>query len=124
MYNVCAVYSNVDKVEKVVAVKRLGNELDEDLSGIPYNINHPSPHNRYFIQRNLIHDLVDDHELEEKLKNGKIDIDGNPIILNKNDKHSSRALSESSSKIGTFGRLECNPNSWSGVDCSTLVSNC
>ena len=124
LYNHCAVYSNAGKVEKVVAVERLGsNFADEDLSGLAYNINHPLPHNRHFTQRNLIHDFNDDHELEEKLRNGEIDIHGNPIILGKTSRHSWRSLSESSAKIGTFGRLECNPSSWSGIDCSKPVSN-
>ena len=126
LYNVCAHNFDGAKVGEVAKNSKTSNpnralesELNEDLSRLSYDTDYLSSHDGYFI-----HDFIDDHhEIEERMENSGIDIYGNPIIVNKNRTHSSVSLFESSAKIGTFGRLECNPSSWSGIDCSTLVSN-
>ena len=128
LYNAYAF--NVDIAEKVVtAGNNLGRELtrNHDLQH-PYNIDYDYPSSHSHGGGDFIHDFIHDDELEEKMRNGEIDIDmdGNPIpfILNPNTHRTShRSLSENSAKIGTFGLLECNPSSWSNIDCSTLVSN-
>ena len=116
LYNVCALNVDTYKAKKVASEYGLVSELNED---------YPSPSSSHgnLIQRHLIDSSIDDPELEEKLRNGEIDFDAIPITLSNNTHfHLSRSLSENSAKIGTFGLLECNPSSWSGIDCSTLVS--
>ena len=97
----------------------------------PFSDNNNTSRKERNIHHNPTHHDLDDHEFEERLKNGEVDIkdvphhlllfDENGLPIEPASSSSSRNLSSKSAKIGTFNRLDCNPVSW--TDCNTLVSD-
>ena len=97
----------------------------------PFSDNSDNSRKERNIHQNPAYHDVDDHEFEEQLRNGEVDIkdvphhlllfDDNGLPIEPSSSSSSRDLSTRSARIGTFGRLDCNPVSW--TDCNTLVSN-